>query len=722
MAATGSGPLSYQWLADGVPIGGETEAVLTVTNASESYEGRYAVTVSNSLGTVVSQEVQVILLGAPFIAQEPAAATVLENTTATFSVVANGPGLRYQWLLNGLTISGANEASYTTSMLTVANSGAVYSVIVYNGAGVALSQSAVLTVLALTPPTVTEHPVNTSVAAGTAATLCATFGGTPPFNVQMTRWSGAAWLPVLAARRLFDNSQACTTTPVLQLSDNGAMFRFEAGSGPGQAYETTTNAAMVTVTAPPAITATTLASRATSGATANNSSAVPSLSADGNLVAFTSYGTNLVPGFTNPGTEMGHAYVRNLATGVTTAIDQTPAGAQSSRGVVNLKLAAGGRYAVFSSLAGDLVADDTNGSQDVFVRDLQTGATTRVSLRADGTEITGAGGGQGDMQVDISADGRFVSFVSNQDLIGDDPSGVSSLYLRSLQTGFLRRVAVNPSSVIAYPALSSNGENMAYMYTTFAPASAVVNYYDAEANVTSELYRLDTSSGTAWLGQGLSISGNGRYVTFAVRSPALFNGSTFPQILAIDRNNPDHITIASGGSNGFGDGGSSFPKVSDDGHVLFATVAPNLTGNVANSARTVLVVRDLQNSTLTIASRRLDGATVWTAAVYDSHAIIERWHRVRAGRRRRDDDGRQYTGSGVRGPAPLNRGLSNDDTPNHRTAVPSAGRTARLRPRPADGHGRHDEMGVRRCDPLSHRRRLPGQADHLERRLRQSLT
>jgi hypothetical protein len=105
-----------------------------------------------------------------------------------------------------------------------------------------------------------------------------------------------------------------------------------------------------------------------------------------------------------------------------------------------------------------------------------------------------------------------------------------------------------------------------------------------------------TTDGTGWLGQGLGISGAGRYITFPVRAPAIFNGSTFPQVLAIDRLNPDHITVAGGGSNDVGDGGSSFPQVSDNGHVLFATVAPNLSGNVANSSRTVLMVRDLRIS------------------------------------------------------------------------------------------------------------------------------
>lgn len=218
---------------------------------------------------------------------------------------------------------------------------------------------------------------------------------------------------MLAARLLYDNAEACTTTPVLQLGDNGAMFRFEVVSGPGQAYGTTTNPATITVTTPPVLTATTLASRSSAGVTANNRSYQPSISADGALVAFISDATNLVPGF------IGSPF---------TAGNVTPAGAQSGSRANGLKLAAGGRYAIFSSLAGDLVADDTNGSQDVFVRDLQNGTPRRVSLRADGAEFPPSGNGQSDMHLDISADGRFIIFMSNQDFIGDDPSGAYSLY------------------------------------------------------------------------------------------------------------------------------------------------------------------------------------------------------------------------------------------------------------------------------------------------------
>ena len=624
VAATGSGPLSYQWLKDGVAMGGETSAVLFIGNAGQSVEGRYAVRVSNGVGAVVSAEVQVILLGAPVVTQQPAAATVFEGETATFSVVASGSDLHYQWLLNSEPIVGANLEDYTTNSLSAANSGAVYSAIVYNSAGLVFSQGAVLTVLAFTPPSVIEHPADTSIEAGSTATLCAAFAGTPPFTVQMTRWSGTAWQPVLAARSVNDNAPACSITPVLQLEDSGAVFRFEAVSGPSDAFGTTTNAATVTVTAPTSvITTTTLASRATSGATADNRSSDPSVSANGNLVAFKSDGTNLVPGFTNP----GNGYVRNLETGVTTVVNQTPAGTESSRGVVQMKLAAGGRYVVFSSLAGDLVADDTNGSLDVFLRDLQTDTTQRLTLLADGSQLLGAGGGVSDMRLDISADGRYVIFSDFYDFSTNGaPFPTISLFLRDTVNNQTSVIVADPTYGVAYAALASGGGYAAYTLAIPAPFAALVSLVDLQTNVSGPIFSLEQVGGADYLEQGLSISGNGRYVAFAVRSPALF-GTTSTQAVVVDVNDPNTVIVASTGSAGsgigMGNGTSNYPKLSDDGrYVLFASQSSNLSGNVGNTLDWALMLRDLQAQTTTVASRRADGSPVRTASgVYNSHAI-----------------------------------------------------------------------------------------------------
>ena len=353
-----------------------------------------------------------------------------------------------------------------------------------------------------------------------------------------------------------------------------------------------------------------------------------------------------------------NAYVRNISTGVTTLINQTPAGTQSQSpyGVIGLKLAAGGRYAIFSSLAGDLVADDDNGSQDVFVRDLQAGTTTRVSLRADGTQITNAGNGQADMHLDISADGRFVSFMSTQDLIGDEPAGNLSLYLRSVQTGFLRRVASSTASTtVGYSALSGNGEYMAYLYATFVPGANrnIIIRYDAEANVYDEVFNIDSTNNASFVGQGIDISSNGRYITFPLRSPSRLFGSTFTQVVALDRDNPNVTTVASGNFDGAGDGHSSWPQVSDDGRVLFMTNAGNLTGNFANGAVTALVVRDLHSLALQVASRRPNGTNIEISACIRLPRNFERWRHGGFRRRRVRYVGRHAREPGLRGAAPL---------------------------------------------------------------------
>ena len=83
----------------------------------------------------------------------------------------------------------------------------------------------------------------------------------------------------------------------------------------------------------------------------------------------------------------------------------------------------------FSSDASDLVATDTNGATDVFVRDLQKGATTLVSVNRFGTDsVNGASGGS------ISADGRFVAFNSSaNDLVANDTNGLTDVFARPVQ-------------------------------------------------------------------------------------------------------------------------------------------------------------------------------------------------------------------------------------------------------------------------------------------------
>ncbi len=92
---------------------------------------------------------------APSISTQPASQTVTAGQTATFSVVAAGTApLTYQWRKNGVNISGATAAGYTSPATTTADSGSTFSVVVNNTAGTATSTSATLTVSAVPAPAI----------------------------------------------------------------------------------------------------------------------------------------------------------------------------------------------------------------------------------------------------------------------------------------------------------------------------------------------------------------------------------------------------------------------------------------------------------------------------------------------------------------------------------------------------------------------------------------
>jgi hypothetical protein len=88
----------------------------------------------------------------PTITTQPQNQTVQFGTTATFTVVASGSmPLSYQWMENGMAISGATSASYTTPAVTLTDNHAQFSVVVSNGSGSVTSSTATLTVVPLVP-------------------------------------------------------------------------------------------------------------------------------------------------------------------------------------------------------------------------------------------------------------------------------------------------------------------------------------------------------------------------------------------------------------------------------------------------------------------------------------------------------------------------------------------------------------------------------------------
>ena len=135
-AASGTGPLTYQWLRGGVAIGGATSSSYSLTNAQLTDSGSlFSVAATNGAGTATSTAAKLTVTALPVsITVQPVGATPFVGETATFAVTVQGTSPTYQWRKNGAAILGATAASYTTPTVTAADDKATYDVLVSNTA------------------------------------------------------------------------------------------------------------------------------------------------------------------------------------------------------------------------------------------------------------------------------------------------------------------------------------------------------------------------------------------------------------------------------------------------------------------------------------------------------------------------------------------------------------------------------------------------------------
>jgi hypothetical protein len=165
-------------------------------------------------------------------------------------------------------------------------------------------------------------------------------------------------------------------------------------------------------------------------------SAVAAISADGRFVAFHSEAKNLVAGDTNGAIDV---FVRDRKTDKTTRVSVNSHGKQGNGDSLFPSISADGRFVTFQSVATNLVGGDTNHVVDSFVRDRKTGKTERVSVDSQGKQ-----GDANSYTGTISADGRFVAFPSHAtNLVGGDTNDRDDVFVRDRETGKTTRVSVN---------------------------------------------------------------------------------------------------------------------------------------------------------------------------------------------------------------------------------------------------------------------------------------
>ncbi|MER3465647.1 MAG: hypothetical protein C4329_15775, partial [Chitinophagaceae bacterium] len=129
VAATGSGTLTYQWRKGGTNISGATSSTLTLTNVTAADAANYDVVVTGGCGNITSTAVALTVNAAPSITTQPTAQNACPGTNASFSVVATGAGLTYQWRKAGVNIIGATSSTLTLTNVS-ASDAANYDVVI----------------------------------------------------------------------------------------------------------------------------------------------------------------------------------------------------------------------------------------------------------------------------------------------------------------------------------------------------------------------------------------------------------------------------------------------------------------------------------------------------------------------------------------------------------------------------------------------------------------
>ncbi len=343
----------------------------------------------------------------------------------------------------------------------------------------------------------------------------------------------------------------------------------------------------------------------------------PAISSDGRYVAFHSAATNLVADDTNGQTDV---FVHDRKTGETSRVSVATGGVQATGGASNgvIQITPDGRYVAFTSNATNLVSGDTNATTDAFLHDRYTGITTRESLTTGGVQIPSGGVSAG-----LNFDARYFSFSANDaTIVSGDTNGAQDVYIRDRTTGTVARVSLatdgtegnatsnNPthglSGLIGF---SSSATNLVSGDTNAVDDTFVHDLSDG-TTLRVSLVTGGTQATGGGSGSFTSIGGNGRFVAFQSSATNLVSDDTnaLLDVFLHDRSTTTTVraSVATGGTQATG-GGSSQPSISADGrHVVFLSSATNLVSGDTNGLPDVFA-HDRDRNTTTRISTAADG-------------------------------------------------------------------------------------------------------------------
>jgi hypothetical protein len=334
-----------------------------------------------------------------------------------------------------------------------------------------------------------------------------------------------------------------------------------------------------------------------SGAEANDDSTWASISADGNLVAFSSWASNLVSGDTN---NLADVFLRDRSSGITECVSVDLGGLPGNSMSFFNSISADGRFVAFDSRSSNLVPGDTKGYQDVFLRDRLNGTTERVSVDSSGNQVNG-----NSFRPAVSADAAFVAFTSSApDLVAGDTNNCIDVFVRDQSTGVIDLESVdssgNQGNGDSHPTtISADGQVVGFM-------SLASNLDPSDGNLFSDIYVHDRHAGTTECvsvnASGVAgnddsffpvtVSEGGRFAAFSSNASDLVVGDTNVQcdVFVRDRTAAamERVSVDSSGAeaNKESSGGSLTPN----GEIVaFDSFASNLVPNDTNGVNDAFV-------------------------------------------------------------------------------------------------------------------------------------